>query len=470
MKTRITRTGIRVSVLTLCLMTVIGCSQTTDAPNDDPDPVTAPTVISTVPLNLAADVAVNSNITAEFSEAMDPLTVTIASVSLTRGANAVSGEVTYASDTATFNPEENLLYSTVYTATISGSVTDLDGNDLGLDYVWTFTTEPAPDSTAPEVTSMSPYDTETGVSASVSITGIFSENLDPLTVTETTFTLMGGAGAVAGTVSATGNVATFLPSASLEGDTQYTATLTTGITDQAGNALTLAQTWSFSTGTATVPLGTAEAFVILTTSGITVGAGTTIDGDIGVSPNTSATLIGLALVPDGSGTFATSPAVTGRAYASDYLAPTPDMLIAAVNDMHAAYSDITERAGAVSLANGELGGRIITPGLYEWNAAVAINTDCTLNGGPDDVWIFRINGAMSMPTSITVHLTGGAVPDNIFWYTVGAVSLGAAAHLEGIVLASAAVSLGAGATVNGRLFADTFDTEGAGATVTQPAP
>ncbi|MBU1409880.1 DUF3494 domain-containing protein, partial [Myxococcota bacterium] len=88
---------------------------------------------------------------------------------------------------------------------------------------------------------------------------------------------------------------------------------------------------------------------------------------------------------------------------------------------------------------------------------------------PDDIWIFQINGALTMTAAMTVHLTGGALAKNVFWQTTGAASLGADAHLEGTVLSSAAISLGAGASVLGRLYATTLATVGAGSSVTQPA-
>ena len=55
---------------------------------------------------------------------------------------------------------------------------------------------------------------------------------------------------VAGSVTLSGTTATFTPSAPLAYSTTYTATLTTGVTDLANNALAAAYTWSFTTGAA----------------------------------------------------------------------------------------------------------------------------------------------------------------------------------------------------------------------------
>ena len=107
-------------------------------------------------------------------------------------------------------------------------------------------TTPA-DRTSPVVASVSPGVDSTGVRVGATVTATFSEAVDPTTVTGATFTLTGPGGAVAGTVALAGNTATFTPSAPLtELASQYTAALTAGIRDRAGNALT-PRTWRFTT-------------------------------------------------------------------------------------------------------------------------------------------------------------------------------------------------------------------------------
>ena len=72
---------------------------------------TKPTVISTNPANLAASVATNQQVTATFSEVMDPTTITVSTFTLTGpGLTPVTGTVTYSSvgATATFTPASAL--------------------------------------------------------------------------------------------------------------------------------------------------------------------------------------------------------------------------------------------------------------------------------------------------------------------------------------------------------------------------
>ncbi|MBI5764730.1 MAG: Ig-like domain-containing protein [Planctomycetes bacterium] len=103
----------------------------------------APTVVSTNPANTATDVPINKKINATFSEAMDPLTITIANYSVTGpGAVPVTGTVSYdsAGKIATFVPLADLAPNSSFTARITTAVTDLTGNALASAFVWSFTT------------------------------------------------------------------------------------------------------------------------------------------------------------------------------------------------------------------------------------------------------------------------------------------------------------------------------------------
>jgi hypothetical protein len=212
--------------------------------------ITPPMVRSTIPADDAKGAAINSAITAIFSEVMNPLTITNSTFTLMRGATPVPGTVTYGGITATFTPESILENVTVYTATITTGAKDLAGNALAVDYVWTFTTGSAPDNTAPMVRSTIPADDAKGAAINSAITAIFSEVMNPLTITTSTFTLMQGATPVPGTVTYAGITATFTPESILENATAYTATITTGAKDLVGNALAIDYVWTFTTGSA----------------------------------------------------------------------------------------------------------------------------------------------------------------------------------------------------------------------------
>lgn len=104
----------------------------------------------------------------------------------------------------------------------------------------------ASDTTPPSVVETSPIEGAAGVSPTASVTARFSESVAPSSVSSSTFLLDGGS-PVAGTVTLSGAVATFQPTGALAYATTYTATLTTGIRDLAGNPLSHTHTWSFTT-------------------------------------------------------------------------------------------------------------------------------------------------------------------------------------------------------------------------------
>ena len=210
--------------------------------------VTRPVVSSTVPVNSATAVALNSNMTATFSEVMDPLTITTTTFTLTQAGTPVAGSVIYSGVTGTFNPTADLTASTLYTATVTTGAQDLAGNAMLANKIWTFTTGTATDSARPTVLLTEPADLATGVALNSNMTATFSELMDPLTVTNTTFTLTQGGVAVAGAVTYSGITGTFNPDADLSATTLYTATITTGAKDLAGNAMLANKVWTFTTG------------------------------------------------------------------------------------------------------------------------------------------------------------------------------------------------------------------------------
>src|SRR5450759_523233 len=84
----------------------------------------------------------------------------------------------------------------------------------------------------------------------------------------------------------------------------------------------MAQAAKPASGLAPVDLGTSANFVILSKSGITNVPTSVIVGDMGVSAIAATAITGFPLTLDSSGTFSTSPQVTGKIYAADYASPT----------------------------------------------------------------------------------------------------------------------------------------------------
>ena len=203
-----------------------------------------PTVTATVPANGASNIPIGQVLGATFSEAMAPATIGATTFTVTGpGGTAVSGAVSYSGLVATFAPAGDFAYNTKYTATITTGATDLAGQPLTTNYVWTFTTI----TPAPTVIAVVPSNGAISVPINQTLSATFSEAMNPATISATTFTVAGPGGAVTGAVTYAGVIATFTPTTSLANNTLYTATITTGAQDLAGQPLASNYVLTFTT-------------------------------------------------------------------------------------------------------------------------------------------------------------------------------------------------------------------------------
>jgi hypothetical protein len=104
---------------------------------------TRPEITVTSPPSGATAVGLAANVTATFSEPIDPASIDATSFTLTGPGGIVAATVSYdaATRTATLNPTASLEPGTMYTVVIAGA-RDLAGNTLAQPATWTFTTAP----------------------------------------------------------------------------------------------------------------------------------------------------------------------------------------------------------------------------------------------------------------------------------------------------------------------------------------
>lgn len=251
--------GLYVCLFILILL-VFGCSGSGDGSNIDGNDTAgqdsvAPTIAGTTPNDGDTGVTLTSHIIVSFSEACDAATLTSNSFSLSGGGAIIPGTIRMDDANATFTPSSALLANILYTASVTTAVTDTAGNHLAADYSWSFTTTTTntEDTTAPTIISTAPSNGDTGVLPNISVSVNLSEPCDPSSITTQNFTLSSGGTPVTGTVHVAGDSITFTPSAVLAVGTTYTATLSNGVTDVAGNHLASEFSWSFTTGDIIVP-------------------------------------------------------------------------------------------------------------------------------------------------------------------------------------------------------------------------
>jgi hypothetical protein len=446
---------------------------------------TRPSVTVTVPVNLGT-LPANSAITATFSKDMAAATVTAAATFTVKetvsGANVPGAPVTYsvAGKTATFKPTA-LTSGLGYTATITTAATDLAGNALAgnqaalpaaSNYVWTFTASAA-DLTAPTVTLTSPVDAASGVPLNSTVDATFSKAMDQATLSTATFTLATSAvspvsvlGAV--TYDAVNNIAIFTPTSNLAASTPYTATVTVGAKDLAGNALaagTKPNPWSFTTGTGLAPgaiaLGSASTYGIMATAAVTAASASVINGDVSLNPGTSMTGFPPAVV-------------NGTVHINDTFSAQ------AKSDLLAAYNNAKGLACATTVGSADLGGLYvyptgIPPGVYCSGSTMLVGAHIVLDGGgnANAVWVFQVGSSLTSNADVT--LTGGAQAKNVFWVTGLDATVGSGTTFNGTILAGRDANSAGTATLYGRIlagaiYAGTIALNGPPSTVNVPAP
>jgi hypothetical protein len=135
-----------------------------------------------------------------------------------------------------------------------------------------------------------------------------------------------------------------------------------------------------------------------------------------------------------------------------YISIPGNVVEIATIDLQALYLYLSNlpATGAHGLSFGS--GEVLTPGVYTIAGQMSVAGTLTLNGGPDDIFVFRADGAINTASSTNILLTGGVKSANVFFLANGAVGIGAANNVSGNFIAyGAAAALGANATFNGRL-------------------
>ena len=206
---------------------------------------TSPSIDSTSPSSDANNVSLNRSIEIFFSEPMD--------TGSAEGAFSIdpyiSGSFTWDSDSETliFTPDSSYDAQTTYAVTISTEAKDTAGNARSSDYNWSFTTGTDYDLTPPNISSVNPVNGVIDVAVTSLIDVTFTEPMDPSSINITTFIVNDGYTDIAGTVSYSGNTATFIPTTNLSYSTTYTVMVGGGVSDSSGNVLGNDYIWIFTT-------------------------------------------------------------------------------------------------------------------------------------------------------------------------------------------------------------------------------
>ena len=201
-----------------------------------------------------------------------------------------------------------------------------------------------------------------------------------------------------------------------------------------------------------VPFGTADSFAVLAGSAITNTGPTTIFGDLGTFPTPAITGI---------------PTLTmnGINHGGDAVTQL------AKTDLVTAYDAAVALTSTSTIGTVDIGGRTLTPGVYNSGSSIGLTGTLTLDGGgdPNAVFVFQAGSTLTTASASQVVLINGAQSCNVFWQVGSSATLGTGSTFRGTILALTSITVTTGVTVDGRVLARngavTLDTD----TITKPS-
>ncbi|MFW2512639.1 ice-binding family protein [Demequina sp. SO4-13] len=186
-----------------------------------------------------------------------------------------------------------------------------------------------------------------------------------------------------------------------------------------------------------VDLGTAATYGVLGASAVTNTGPTVVNGDLGLSPDTSIT--GFDGAPNGT--------VNGTIHQTDAEAAQ------AQSDALVGYN-VAASLSPTQTGIGELAGLSLTPGVYTGGElALSDGSVLTLEGSAESVWVFQAASTLTVGSASQIIITGGASACNVFWQVGSSATIGTTADFSGTVMADQSVTATTGATIEGRLIA-----------------
>jgi hypothetical protein len=179
-----------------------------------------------------------------------------------------------------------------------------------------------------------------------------------------------------------------------------------------------------------VNLGTAGSYAVLAGSTVTNTGSSVLIGNLGVSPGCAVTGF-----PPGSvsGTINTCNAASGQAQ----------------RDLVTAYNAAMGLKSTATLTGKDLGGMVLTPGVYFFASSAQLTGTLTLNnlGNPNALFVFQIGSTLTTASSSSVIFSSSLTDPNVFWQVGSSATLGTGTSFEGNILALTSITLNNGASI-----------------------
>jgi len=184
-------------------------------------------------------------------------------------------------------------------------------------------------------------------------------------------------------------------------------------------------------------LGTAQRFAVLGGSTVTNTGPSIINGDLGVWPGEAVTGFPPGIV---NGTIHAGNAVAQQAQA----------------DVTTAYNILANMAMTRDLTGQDLGGMILTPGVYFFSSSAQLTSTLSLDamGDPNALFVFQIGSTLTTASNSSILNIEGASGCNVYWQIGSSATLGTETAFIGNMLALTSITLNTDATIlDGRALA-----------------